>query len=234
MARLSGSLAQLAFCQPRCVSPTYAPGASRLLLGLLVAGQLLFLAKQANFGHLLSTGPLMMMVLRYYSHGVRGTQQGPHLLSFTPPAPSAPLRRLRRRSGAFGADFFLFFPLFFSFFGLCQHEKSAVFSREWRQPRPPNRSTAPTRCSRDWRYANLHATRRITTILHCNLIHLALQLACCTTACTSPLRCSRRACGTSRLLNVRVGSPRGRRPPARAGTAPSDAGQLYEAQADLD
>jgi hypothetical protein len=100
------------------------------------------------------------------------------------------------------------------------------FSREWRQPRPPNQSTAPTRCSRDWRYANLHATRRITTILHCNLIHLALQLACCTTACTSPLRCSRRACGASRLLNVRVGSPRGRRPPARAGTAPSDAGQL--------
>lgn len=68
----------------------------------------------------------MMMVLRYYSHGVRGTQQGPHLLSFTPSAPSAPLRRLRRRSGAFGAGFFLFFPLFFSFFGLCQHEKSAA------------------------------------------------------------------------------------------------------------
>ena len=100
------------------------------------------------------------------------------------------------------------------------------FSRKWRQPRPPNQSTAPTRCSRDWRYANLHATRRITTILHCNLIHLALQLACCTTACTSPLRCSRRACGSSRLLNVRVGSPGGRRPPARAGTAPPDAGQL--------
>ena len=69
----------------------------------------------------------MMMVLRYYSHGVRGTQQGPHLLSFTPPAPSAPLRRFRRRSGAFGAGLFLFFPLFSSFFGLCQHDKSAAF-----------------------------------------------------------------------------------------------------------
>ena len=122
---MSGSLAQLASCQPHCISPNYASGASRLLLGLLAAGQLLFWAKQANFGHLLSTGPLMMMVLRYYSHGVRGTQQGPHLLSFTPPAPSAPLRRFRRRSGAFGAGFFLFFPLFSSFFGLCQHEKSA-------------------------------------------------------------------------------------------------------------
>jgi hypothetical protein len=87
-------------------------------------------------------------------------------------------------------------------------------------------STAPTRCSRDWRYANLHATRRITTILHCNMIHLALQLACCTTACTSSLRCFRRACGASRLLNVRVGSPGCRRPPARAGTAPPDAGQV--------
>ena len=84
MARLSGSLAQLAFCQPHCVCPNYASGASRLLLGLLAAGQLLFWAKQANFGHLLSTGPPMMMALRYYSHGVRGTQQGPHLFSFNP------------------------------------------------------------------------------------------------------------------------------------------------------
>ena len=109
MARLSGSLAQLASCQPHCISPNYASGASRLLLGLLAAGQLLFWAKQANFGHLLSTGPLMMMVLRYYSHGVRGTQQGPHLLSFTPSAPAAPLRRPRRRFFSF---FFLFFPLF--------------------------------------------------------------------------------------------------------------------------
>ena len=114
--RQLGPAGFLEFCQPRCVSPTYAPGASRLLLGLLVAGQLLLLAKQANFGHLLGTGPLMMVVLRYYSHGVRGTQQGPHLLSFTPPAPSAPLRRLRRRSGACGAGFFLFFSSFFLFF----------------------------------------------------------------------------------------------------------------------
>ena len=75
MARLSGSLAQLASCQPHCISPNYASGASRLLLGLLAAGQLLFWAKQANFGHLLSTGPLMMMVLRSYSHGVRGTRR---------------------------------------------------------------------------------------------------------------------------------------------------------------
>ena len=67
MARLSGSLAQLAFCQPRCVSSNYASGASRLLLGLLAAGQLLLGAKQANLGQLLSTGPLMMMALRYNS-----------------------------------------------------------------------------------------------------------------------------------------------------------------------
>ena len=45
MARLSRSVAQLAFCQPHCASPNYASGASRLLLGLLAAGQLLFWAK---------------------------------------------------------------------------------------------------------------------------------------------------------------------------------------------
>ena len=153
MARLSGSLAQLAFCQPHCVCPNYASGASRLLLGLLTASQLLFWAKQANFVHLLSTGPLMMMVLRYYSHGVRGTQQGPHLLSFTPSAPSAPLRRLRRRSGAFGAGFFLFFSSFFFFFRLCEHQKTAPFLRqkalvEGRRatPRLASRRAAPREC----------------------------------------------------------------------------------------
>ena len=57
------------------------------------------------------------------------------------------------------------------------------------------------------------------------MIHIELQLSRCTTACTSSLGCFRRACGASWLLNVRMGSPRGRRPPARADTAPSDAGQ---------